>query len=339
LAESAFARLGPEGQVGQLLMLALTDQPGLADAAVQAGHVGNVIFLGKNWSMQAARQESARVQALVPDPGVRLFVAADQEGGRVQHLSAGFTPIPSAAEQGTWPVDQLAGQAAAWGAELAQAGVNVNLAPVADTVAPGFGPLNAPIGAIDRAFGTDPETVGGHAAAFVQGMRQAGVATAVKHFPGLGRVTGNTDFTTEGIVDTETTADDPWLGAFQTAVDAGASMVMVSLAVYDLIDPGAPAAFSPLVVTDLLRARLGWDGVVISDSLSAQAVRAVAPADRAVAFVRAGGDIAIFESAEEIDAARQGLTAAMAADPAFAALVGAAALRVLQAKEAAGLLG
>ena len=75
-------------------------------------------------------------------------------------------------------------------------------------------------------------------------MQGAGVATTVKHFPGLGRVVGNTDFTA-GVVDAITTADDPYLEPFKTAIDAGVPFVMVSLATYDQIDPTHLAAFSP----------------------------------------------------------------------------------------------
>jgi beta-N-acetylhexosaminidase len=276
----------------------------------------------------------------LPRPaGAGLYVAVDQEGGQVQRLQGpGFSAMPSAVVQGTWPLDQLTTAAAQWGSELRAAGVSVDLAPVADTVPAGFEAQNAPIGQLGREFGSDPEGNGRSAAAFITGMAQAGVQTAVKHFPGLGRVTGNTDFTTEGVADTETTAGDPSFVAYEEALRAGPAMVMVALATYTRLDPDRPAAFSPTIVTGLLRGDLGWDGVVVSDSLSAVAAQALTPAERAVDFVRAGGDLAIFETPDEIQAAWQGLVDEMAADPTFAARVNTSVRRILQAKEKAGLL-
>ncbi|MDR1264323.1 MAG: glycoside hydrolase family 3, partial [Propionibacteriaceae bacterium] len=211
-------------------------------------------------------------------------------------------------------------------------------APSADTVPPGEAAANAPIGQLERNFATDPAVVGASAAAFIAGLSQAGVMTAVKHFPGLGRVAGNTDFTADGIVDDRTTADDLYLGAFATALAARPAMVMVSLARYSQLDPDHPAALSPAIVTDLLRGRLGWDSVVVSDSLSAQAVASLSAGQRAVDFIRAGGDLTIFQVAAEAQEAWQALVDTAAADPAFAAQLEASVQRLLTAKAAAGLL-
>jgi beta-N-acetylhexosaminidase len=197
---------------------------------------------------------------------------------------------------------------------------------------------NAPIGALNRQFGEDPTVVGAQAAAFIEGMKSVGVATAVKHFPGLGRVTGNTDFTAVGVVDTTTDFDDPVVAAFATAMAAEPGLVMVSLATYAQVDPHNPAAFSPIIVTDWLRGRLGWQGVVISDSLTASAVAHVPVSERAVRFIDAGGDIAIFATAAEAAAALDGIIAQMAVSPEFAVKANAAAWRVLVAKSALGLV-
>ena len=90
--------------------------------------------------------------------------------------------------------------------------MNVNFAPVADVVPPGGSATNAPIGQLDREYGHHPGIVASHVAAFIDGMRAGGMATTVKHFPGLGRVEGNTDHTAD-VVDTVTTPDDPYLHA------------------------------------------------------------------------------------------------------------------------------
>ena len=92
-------------------------------------------------------------------------------------------------------VATLKQKAARWGRQLGQAGVNLDLAPVADVVPPGTDASNAPIGEFQREYGHDPATAATHVRAFIAGMTQAGIGTSAKHFPGLGRVVGNTDFT------------------------------------------------------------------------------------------------------------------------------------------------
>ena len=119
--------------------------------------------------------------------------------------------------------------------------------------------------------------------------------SVAKHFPGLGRVAGNTDFTAN-VVDTVTTANDPYLNSFRAAVGAGVPMVMVALANYAKIDPTELAVFSPTVMR-LLRNGLGFNGVIVSDDLGqATAVQSVAEPNRANGFLAAGGDLVTSQS-------------------------------------------
>ncbi len=175
----------------------------------------------------------------------------------------------------------LQGNAVVWGRQLLSAGVNMNLAPVADTVPPDLVTVNAPIGKFDREYGNDPTTVAVHSTAFMRGMRQAGVDPTIKHFPGLGRVIGNTDVTAN-VVDGVTTATDPYLQPFRSGIQAGTPFVMVSSAIYSRIDPRNQAAFSSAVIRGMLRGSLGFRGVVISDDLG----QAAAVADRTPAPAR-----------------------------------------------------
>jgi beta-N-acetylhexosaminidase len=245
--------------------------------------------------------------------------------------------MPSEVDQGAWPPGTLRSAAAQWGTELRAAGVNLDLAPVMDVVPAGTAASNAPIGALDRDYGADPASTGAHGAAFIQGMTDAGVATVAKHFPGLGRVTGNTDFTSN-VVDTVTTTDDPYLNSFRAAVAAGAPMMMVALATYTRIDPDRLAAFSPIVMR-LLRDGLGFAGVIVSDDLGeAQAVQSIPAGTRAIDFISAGGDLATSQDLGPAETMAAAVLAKASADPAFRALVDAAARRVLAAKRAAGLL-
>src|SRR5256884_3544246 len=147
-----------------------------------------------------------------------------------------------------------------------------------------------------REFGTDPATVAAHGVAFLRGLRTAGVAATAKHFPGLGRVTGNTDLTA-GVTDTVTAPGDPYLGSFQAAIDAGVPFVMVALASYPRIDPRHLAVFSARTMRVLLRKQMHFGGVIVSDDMgAAAAVASLSPAARAIGFLAARGGSRLSES-------------------------------------------
>jgi beta-N-acetylhexosaminidase len=344
-ADTKLAGMAEEQRVGQLFMVGINgDRLSVVEAAaIEADHFGSVFLVGTRTNgVAGVRNLSDSIQALATDSGtagVRFFVAADQEGGQVQRLGgSGFTTIPSALEQGRLPTATLQADAQTWGDELAAAGINLDLAPVMDIVPAGDESSNGPIGALQREFGNDPATVGGHGAAVVRGMAQAGIATALKHFLGLGRVIGNTD-TSAGVVDSATTASDPYLAAFGDGIAAGAPFVMVSLATYTQIDAVHQAVFSPEVIGTLLRGRLGFDGVVISDDIGAtRAVASMAPGDRATAFMSAGGDMMIVSGLLAAGEMASAVLARARSDSSFGALVDAAALRVLKTKATYGLV-
>ncbi|MFC8796315.1 glycoside hydrolase family 3 N-terminal domain-containing protein [Promicromonospora sp. NPDC057138] len=261
-----------------------------------------------------------------------LFVATDQEGGAVQVLrGAGFSDIPSALDQAELDPADLRSRSRNWGRELAAAGVNLNLAPVLDLVPPETASSNAPIGVFGRNYGYTPESVIAHGNAFAQGQHDAGVETSIKHFPGLGRVTGNTD-TTAGVTDTVTGPDAPSVDVFDAGIESGTGLVMMSSAIYTQIDANAPAVFSPRAV-GLVR-ELGFDGVIISDDLSgAVQVESVPAGERAVRAVDAGVDLVLASAKPSVTPAMvNALVKAARDDPAFAAKVDAAAARVVAAK-------
>jgi len=340
LIRQRVAAMALDQKVGQLFIVALKQDAPVEtlQPMITGGQVGGVVLLDTGWTMdQTVSTTAALTSYAAGQPGI--FVAVDQEGGQVQHMNgAGFSAIPPATAQGVMEPSDLTAQATAWGAELHQAGINLNLAPAADTVPDSMLQTNQPIARYHRQFGSDPAQVGAHSAAFIAGMNASGVQTCVKHFPGLGYVTGNTDVTSDAITDEVTTRGDANLGAFATAMAAGPAMVMVSSVTYAQIDPSGPAMFSPVVIGQVLRGDLGWQGVVISDTLSAKSVSAWTPGERAINFIAAGGDIALFTELEDAQPAIADVTAKAASDPAFAAQVDAAVARVLLAKQAAGLL-
>nr|WP_294691885.1 glycoside hydrolase family 3 N-terminal domain-containing protein [uncultured Friedmanniella sp.] len=336
-------RLTLEERVGQLLMVAVTSTGVTPEQASVVGrtHAGSVILLGNSTAGLAAVQSvvaDVREAAVRPQQ-VDVLLAADQEGGMVQRLAGeGFSDIPSAEQQAKLSRAELTADAEAWGEQLAKAGIHADLAPVADVVPAELAGVNEPIGKLRRGYGSSPKTVAQKVAAFTTGMDNAGIATAVKHFPGLGRVRGNTDFTSR-VVDTVTTRKDAGLAGFRAAVDAGADMVMISSAVYDRIDPRRQAVFSEAVVDGMVRDGLGFDGVVISDDLSAAAVQNLRPGQRAVAFVRAGGDLVIVGDPGEAAAMAEALVERAGSDRDFAERVDQSAARVLALKNRRGLTG
>jgi beta-N-acetylhexosaminidase len=341
-ARAALARMSPGHKVAQLLLTATSSQGASSSllSLVHRGEVGSVILNGHSFlGLSATRRIVNQVQAAAPSGAPALFVSTDQEGGVVQDLNGpGFDTIPSALQQGQLSVSVLRQRAERWGRQLRAAGINLTLGPVLDTVpGPAAAQRNPPIGQLDREFGYTPAVVGSHGVAVVKAMAAAGVDATAKHFPGLGRVTGNTDLTA-GVTDTQTTSSDPYLTPFAAAIKAGIPFVMMSTAIYARIDPANPAAFSHRIVTTLLRDRLGFEGVVISDDVGGAAqVASVPVGQRAVRFVAAGGDIVLTVDPAQIPVMRAALLSAMK-QPSFARLVDAAALRVLVAKSRAGLL-
>lgn len=339
-ASRAIATMSLDERAGQLIMAPMFAGGNPADlsALISTRHVGSVVLIG-NWNngTAAAKTAADALQSYAPS-GNQLIVSTDQEGGQVQHLKgSGFDTMPSAVAQGQMSADTLRSSAKTWGGQLKQAGINIDLAPVLGTVQVKRS-SNAPIGALNRDFGLDSNGNAQHGIAFVEGMRDAGVGATVKHYPGLGAVTGNTDFTTEGILDTTTTLDGEQIGAFNTTIkQAKPAMVMMSLATYQRIDSSAPAAFSSKIIDGTLRGSVGYDDVVISDSLSAAAVSGIATKDLGVRLVDAGGDLACIGDTSYVTPILDGIIARAQSDPAFAKKVTASATRVMTLKYQMGL--
>jgi beta-N-acetylhexosaminidase len=343
-AASTLASLTETQRIGQLFAVGLANDR--LDAATRDAIA--TYGLGSWWYTRqtsigsaAIRKVSDAIQAEATDAatgGIGFFIAANQEGGLIQALSGqGFDTIPSAVTQGTWSTTRLRTLAERWGRQLLKAGVNLDFAPVADVVPKKTVSQNAPIGQLEREYGFTPAVAAEHVEAFIAGMAAAGVATTAKHFPGLGRVAENTDFSS-GVVDTVTTPDDPDLGPFRRAVDAGVPAVMLSLATYERIDPDRLAAFSWPIIGGILEDDLGFRGIVMSDSLSAEAVSSIPVGTRAVRFLDEGGDMIVVRPVDMAIQMAKAVATHAKESAWFRDRIDNAALHVLRAKEAAGLL-
>ena len=274
-------------------------------ANIAVDGLGGVILFDKDRSLATRNIRTPRqVTRLVSDlralaPERELIVAIDQEGGLVIRLSPayGFPALASEAAIGgkgdaavrTW-ADGLV-------ATLADVGINLNLAPVVDL---NVNPKNPAIGALHRAFSADPAVVAMDAAIEIQAHRAANVRTALKHFPGLGSATKNTDF---GVSDVTRTWSEQELDPYRLLLGQGlVDMVMTGHLVNGQVDASAPASLSRGTVTDLLRDELGWDGVVITDDLQAGAITDAFGAEDAVALaLDAGNDLLLFANQQVYD--------------------------------------
>ncbi|SCL33969.1 beta-N-acetylhexosaminidase [Micromonospora rhizosphaerae] len=273
--------------------------------AVRSG-LGGVILFDRDLETKAPRNITSpgQVKALVntlrrASPG-RLIVSIDQEGGRTSRLnpSNGFPATRSQAEIGAQNSPTATRD---WARGLVQSltsiGVNLNYAPVVDL---NVNPESRAIGKLDRSFSADADVVVSNASEEIEVHRAAGVKTSLKHFPGSGSATGNTDFEA---VDVSSTWQPSELEPFERLINAGlADSVMAAHVLNRQLDPSRPASLSPAIVTDLLRGRLGFQGPVVSDDMQAVAITRRYGAPEAVALaLQAGIDLLVFANQQVYD--------------------------------------
>jgi beta-N-acetylhexosaminidase len=227
-----------------------------------------------------------------------LIVAIDQEGGRVSRLNPGqgFPATRSQAEIGATDDPDVALEAGrAMGATLAAAGIDLDLAPVVDV---NVDPANPALGALGRSFSADPSIVAAMAEAEIRGLHEFGIRAAIKHFPGLGSASADTDV---DIVDVTATWTEAELEPFETLIGAELPDAIMSAHILNRrLDPDAPASLSPATIDGLLRQRLGWTGVVITDDLGAVAITSRFERTESVArAIEAGNDLLLFANEAE----------------------------------------
>lgn len=274
--------------------------------AIQEDGLGGVILFDRDQTTGGPRnvESPAQVRKLVADlkalaPGRELIVAIDQEGGVVTRLSPNYGYPAVASEEAIGEQGDKAVQAWADGiaATLGDAGINLNFAPVVDL---DVNPTNPAIGALHRAFSDDPAVVARDAAIEVNAHRAEGVVTALKHFPGLGSASTNTDY---GVADVTATWTDRELDPYRTLIAGGnVDMIMAAHVVNGQIHPGAPASLSEATVTDLLRGKLGWDGAVVTDDMGATAIAETFGFGDAIALaLQAGNDVLLYANQQAYD--------------------------------------
>ncbi|HZS32570.1 MAG TPA: beta-N-acetylhexosaminidase [Methylomirabilota bacterium] len=278
-----------------------TTLPEAVSALAADAELGGVVLFARNCpTLEAVLALTEAAHALSPD----ILVLVDHEGGRVHRLPPPFTHFPPAGAVGRVGDPALAGQVGrAMARELRAAGFDSGLGPVLDCATD---PGSVIVG--DRAFGADPEQVAACGVAFVRALLAEGLAPVAKHFPGHGRTPLDSHVTLPEVHASAEELERVELVPFRRALAEGCPAVMVAHVRYGALDPERPASLSPAVIGELLRARLRFDGLVLSDDLEMQAVAqgwGVGPA--AAAFLTAGGDLALV--CRDAEARRSGLEA------------------------------
>jgi beta-N-acetylhexosaminidase len=325
-ALEAVDRLSLRQQVGQVTISSFLEPatPDYLGRRLHSRETAGVILFGFN---AGTRPEWRALIRSVQRPAAgEALVMVDQEGGEVRTVGwAG--PEASQLQQGAPSAVRRTARAAA--RQLRGAGVNVNLAPVADV------PGGASPALGSRAFAGDAASIAARTRASIDGMRSAGVAATAKHFPGLGRAQVNTD---DASAEVPGELDNDLI-PFREAIGADVPLVMLSHARYPALDPDRIASQSSSIVTGLLRQQLGFGGVIVTDSIEAQAVLDRSGLGRAAErSIRAGADLILMTGSASWSQVHPSLLRRARASGPFRERIRQSAARVLALKERLGLL-
>lgn len=279
--------------IGQLFMVGM---PGPevdrgTDTLIRDYNIGGVILFSRNVEdpVQVARLCKDLRDRAMSRHGIPLFLAVDQEGGRVARLREPFTVFPGnrAIGMDEHPERRAVEFGRVTAREMKMVGLNMDLAPVVDVQR---GEPERHLG--DRLFGDDPERVGRLGRLVVRALQKNGVMAVAKHFPGLGRADLDPHFKLPRIDISMGEIDANNLPPFRAAIEEGVSAIMSSHALYPALDPEHPATLSRAVLTRLLREEMGHRGMIITDDLEMGAIaEGWGVAEGALAALEAGADI------------------------------------------------
>lgn len=325
----AAARLTLEQQVGQVVVGGFDGRraPRFVRSALARDRMAGVILFAANVGSPG---ELRRLTASLRTASRRsALVSVDQEGGLVRRIPfAG--PRPGQPRQGSPARVRRIARAGA--ADLRRLGVNVDYAPVADV------PTGPGADIYERAFRGSPADVGRKVAAAVRGYGDRRVAATAKHFPGLGAAPRNTDDASVVIRRSAAALDRVDLAPFRAAVAAGTPLVMAAHARYPALDRTHLASQSRAILDRLLRGRMGYRGVVVTDALEAQAVLRRLPVERAAErSLAAGADLLLLTRPASYGRAVARLRARARSSPALRARLRTSVARVLELKRSLGL--
>jgi beta-N-acetylhexosaminidase len=281
-----------EEMVAQMLMVGFAGQTANTGdgtvAAISNGRLGNTVLFDRNIaSPPQLKTLDAGLQAMASSP---LLISTDEEGGYVARLrpANGFPDTVSAEYLGNQnDLDLTYRYASSMARALRDSGINLNLAPDVDV---NVNPANPVIGQYERSFSADPNVVAEQALTFIRAHHDVGVLCTLKHFAGHGSSTADSHL---GIVDVTNTWSEKELIPFQRVIDAGQADAIMTAHIFNAnIDPEFPGTLSKPTITGLLREKMGYDGVVITDDMQMGAIRQYFGFERAVELaIVAGADI------------------------------------------------
>ncbi|MGE5579128.1 MAG: glycoside hydrolase family 3 protein [Bacillota bacterium] len=296
------SNLSLEEKVGQVFMFGFRGiQPSDAAYAVNDLKAGGIIYFARNVGTVAETHAlSESLQGMAKDAGLPpLFLSADQEGGLVSRLTAGLPGMPGAMGLGAAGDPCLAQKvSAAIGLQLRAAGINMNLAPVLDV---NNNPSNPVIGV--RSFGENPAKVSDLGRAAVSGYLSSGICPVGKHFPGHGNTSVDSHVDLPVLDETLESMERTELRPYRAAIAAGLPAIMTAHIVFRALDPANPATMSPAVLQGLLRTRMGFKGLILTDCMEMQAVsRSPGTVQASLQAFRAGADLILISHTRELQA-------------------------------------
>lgn len=293
--KSELMSMNLEQKIGQLIISGFsgTDLSQEETQLIASGRIGGVILFKQNIENKKQLLELINdIKSNNPAENRPLFISLDEEGGRVSRLPEGKTEFPPSltiGEKGDAALSEEVGRVI--GEEAGAFGFNVDYAPVLDIFS---NPANKVIG--DRAYGTTAAEVSVHGIAVMKGLQKAGMISAIKHFPGHGDTSVDSHESLPVVNKTKAQLEKRELIPFREAIEEGADMIMVAHIKYPKIDSsGKPASLSSVMVQDILREDLGYNGVVITDDLEMGAIEQnYGSGEAAVMALEAGVDILLF---------------------------------------------
>lgn len=332
-----------EEKVGQLFIVrpqALGGSNTKFDGAKQTGleryHVGGVCMFANNIS--TPKQITEYISRLQGASDIPLFIAVDEEGGRVARIAndADFNVKKYASMQAigsTGDTSKAYDVGQTIGAYLKKYGFNLDFAPVADV---NTNPQNIVIG--DRAFGSDPQLVSDMIKSAITGFHSKGVMTCVKHFPGHGDTYGDTHMSSVYVNKTWEELKECELIPFIGGIDAGTDMIMIAhINTPNITTDGLPASLSEQLIEGKLRGELGFEGVIITDSLEMKAITSLYGSDKsAVMAIKAGADIVLMP--EDLGKAYNGVLSAVKSGEISQQRLDESVLRILNLKQKYGII-
>ena len=319
----------PEAITGVTTATAASDA---TRAALQKYPVGGIVYSKSN--MLSKEQLAGMISHTKSYAKVSLFIATDEEGGKVNRLmdSVGTTKVDSPYSYKDNGINTASCNAKIIANDMNNLGFNLNFAPVADVWS---NPNNAVIA--QRAYSNNFREAGNLVDAAVRGFHEGGVCTTLKHFPGHGDTYEDTHTSTAYVSKSRDQLENEELQVFRKGIEAGTDLVMVGHMIVENIDNTAPASLSEKVVTELLRNEMNFTGLIITDSLEMNAVSEhYTGGEAAVRAIKAGNDLLL--EPKDLNEAVMAVMNAVSQGEITEQQINEHVLRILEVKERAGIL-